>query len=126
MTHKERQELQEILVEYIENPRKMGGCILSIEDLFRRVHTRWSGFRYETRTVNVADEIVNRIANKYNVTIKQIQSRRRPKRLVQAREEIVLEMKEAGFSLAEIARALDKHASSIIYTLAKIRDRSND
>lgn len=122
MTHNERQELQHILIKYIEHPRKMGSCILAIEELIRRVHSRWNGFRYEHRDVSLVDQILNEVAQTHNVEVTQIQGNRRSKYLVRAREEIAERMYKAGFTYAEISRALNRHASTVIYTLAKVKN----
>jgi len=121
MTHSERQELQKILVEYIENPRKMGSCILAIEDLCRRVHSRWVGFRYENRHVDVVDQILQEVADKHQVDVAKMKGPRRSKYLVKAREEGMLRLYKHGFTYAEIARAFNRHASTVIYTLAKVK-----
>lgn len=123
MTQTERESLQDILVEYVENPRKLGPCILKIEDLFRHVYSRWNGFRNEHRDISKADEILERIAAKYSVDPERIRGNRRSRYLVRAREEIAWLMYKEGFSYAEIARHLNRHASTIIYTLDKAKKK---
>ena len=120
MTQSERQELQQILVDYVENPRKMGTCITSIEDLFRRVHSRWNGFRHQQRNIEKAISIINRIAEKHDVTIEKLMSRQRSQYIVDARDEACIELYNAGYSYSEIAKALNRHNSTIGYVINRI------
>ena len=117
MTHTEREELQDILIDYIEHPRKMGGCMLSIEDLCRRVHERWTD--EQNHKTPIEEQIMNDVSKKHDISIERIKGKRRSQYIVKAREEICHRMYDAGFSYADIARAIGKHASSVIYTLSK-------
>lgn len=125
MTQSERQELQQILVDYVENPRKMGTCITSIEKLFRQVHSRWNGFRHQHRNIELAEDIISRLAEKHNVTIEKLMSRQRSQYVVDARNEICLELYDAGYSYAEIAKAMNRHDSTIGYIITKLRGNQN-
>lgn len=120
----EQRELQNILIEYIENPKKMGTCIDNIENLFHQIHSRWNGFRYELRSSSIVDKIMNEIAAKHNVTVDQIKSLRRAKYISKAREEIIMRLYKNGFTYAEISKATNKHTSSIIYVIAKVKSRN--
>lgn len=121
MTQTERAELQDILIAYVENPRRMGPCIMSIEELFRKVHSRWIGFRHEHRNVSVADDVIEEVCQKHKVDLERIRGPRRSKYLVKAREEIAFTLWKRGFTYAEIARAINRHPSTVIYSIEKMK-----
>lgn len=123
MNKTERAKLQHILVEYIENPRKMGGCILDIEELFRKVHERWSGYARNTVVgSDMADSIVIDIAERHKISIDTILGKSRSTRVLAARKEMIIALHDAGFSQSEIARTLNRHPSTILHTLTKVRN----
>jgi hypothetical protein len=123
MNKTERAKLQHILVEYIENPRKMGGCILDIEELFRKVHERWNGFaRNKVGGGNLAEEIIVEIADRNNISMDTILGPSRSARVLAVRREIIITMNDAGFSQSEIARSINRHPSTVLHTLQKVRD----
>jgi chromosomal replication initiation ATPase DnaA len=125
MNREERRHLQTILIEYIENPRKMGPCILDIEDLFRTVNSRWNGYgRHKEGGVLLADEILESISEKYRIAINAIQGNGRGKRLLEARYEIIVQMNEAGYSYSEIGRTINRHPSTITHSMARINDET--
>lgn len=123
MTPDEREVLQDILVEYIENPRKMGTCIKDIEDLFRSVHQRWSKNSAPKSkpapTDDEAEEIVNDVCERYDITYDELTGKRRSSHLITAREQICYAMHRAGFNYSQIGRTINRHASTVIHTLNK-------
>jgi DNA-binding NarL/FixJ family response regulator len=119
MNNNERGELQDILVDYVEDPRKMGPCILKVEKLFRRVHNRWAGFRNRETGSDAAGVIMDSVCTKYHLAPSEIRGTSRSKILLDARLEIVVTMHIAGFSYSEIARTINRHQSTITHTLRK-------
>lgn len=121
MNKNERAKLQNILVEYIENPRKMGGCILDIENLFRVVHERWSGYsRHKNGGGDLAEQILEQIGNEHGISVDSIIGPARSARVLACRTEIIAAMYEAGFSQSEIARTINRHPSTILHALKKM------
>lgn len=121
MTSDEREILQDILVEYIENPRKMGTCIKDIETLFQSVHQRWSKKpdRKPTITDDESDEIINTICDRYDISYEELIGKRRSAHLITAREQICYAMHRAGYNYSQIGRVINRHASTVIHTLKK-------
>jgi len=125
MTPDEREILQDILVEYIENPRKMGTCIKDIETLFRSVHQRWSKkpprkpTHKSTPIDNETKKIIDTICNRYDITYEELTGNRRSAHLITAREQICFAMNRAGYNYSQIGRAINRHASTVIHTLNK-------
>lgn len=126
MTSDEREVLQDILVEYIENPRKMGTCITDIESLFREVHQRWNqetGHQVPQKKPKVlnkqAQAIIDDVCERYEIEYDALIGKRRSKYLITAREQICFAMHQAGFNFSEIGRAINRHPSTVIHTLKK-------
>ena len=123
MNKGERSQLQQILVEYIENPRKMGQCILDVEELFRVVHERWNGYsRNKVGGGDLAESVVDEIAERHNISLTTLLGQTRSARVLACRNEIVLELHDLGFTQSEIARSINRHPSSIMHILRKERN----
>lgn len=133
MTKEEREQLQDILIEYIENPRKMGTCIKNIESLFHDVHVRWSSTNAQTkldtqlsknvfRPTEAAQIIISDVCNRYQVTYEEVIGKRRSKYLIQAREQIAKAMHNQGFNYSDIGRSINRHPSTIIHSINKNKD----
>ena len=124
MNKTERAQLQDILVEYIENPRKMGGCILDIESLFRVVHDRWLGLSVKNRgSSEIAEEIVETALEKHKIGMRTLKGKSRSARVLLCRAEIITKLDEAGFSHSEIGRTINRHPSTVLHTLNKVAEQ---
>lgn len=123
MNKNERVALQYILVEYIENPRKMGGCILNIEELFRKVHERWSGYnRHKDGGSDLAQTIIAEISDHHRISIAALLGPTRSTRIIAARTDVIIKLIDAGFTHSEVARSINKHPSTVAHTLAKLNN----
>lgn len=123
MSSNEREVLQDILVEYIENPRKMGTCIKDIELLFREVHNRWKS---ESKQQPMSDEdmynIISKVCSRYNITYNDLIGTKRSKHLITAREQICDALHSAGYNYSQIGRGINRHASTVIHTIRKLEE----
>jgi len=129
MNIEERNVLQEILVDYVENPRMMGTCIKNIESLFHVVHIRWNEehsvnhIKTNNNLNNDAHKIISNVCSRYEITYKDLIGTSRTKCLLTAREQICDALYTAGYNYSQIGRAINRHASTVIHTLNKLKEQ---
>jgi len=109
-----------ILESQTENPVKIIHHIKQIKELFQSIvdtyYTTPSTI-YHRPTI---DYVMNNAFRIHNVTLQEIKGSARSKSLIEARSYIISNLYMAGYTFAEISRAIGKHQSTIKYTLERV------
>ena len=114
-TNDDDERLVEILEDQTEHPVRIVHHIKQIKDLFTTVHSR-SQSRYFRPSI---ESILYEAYVTFNITKEDVQGISRSKLLLQARGWICGTLYMAGYTFAEISRAINKHQSTIKYTLER-------
>lgn len=76
----------------------------------------FKGMATQSRDTQVKiDKIIRNVCTVFNVTKKDLISKKRPKRLALIRHVAMYLCREAGYSYPKIARVFDRHHATIIY-----------
>lgn len=122
----ERLELQSILIEYVENPTRLGTYLMKAEELFRHVYVRLSS-ENEDPQFETMEEIVERISTKHNLPIAVICGPKRRQDILAARTELIVTLYKNGHTYKAISKLIGRTPSAVTHTLhvAGILDNSN-
>lgn len=110
----EKNKLQIILIKLLENKIELNTCMNSIERLFNNINIKKHNNNIELiLDHHTTNNIIEKIAKKYNVNKIRILSSSKSKSLLKARCEICEFLHECGFSNIDISKIINKHPNTI-------------
>ena len=118
LTNKERDELQNILIECIESPTKIISHLSKLEDVIRTIIRR----REEKPPIQnaKANKIILDVCTHHQITLDQLRGTSRSKQLIRAREDAIEKLYDSGFTYNEITSIVNRHSSTVNHTLHRI------